>query len=139
MTIIISDFFAGFISECNECTDECTTGTVELTHTCSIELCDAVCEEDSDCPDTTCEDECVGNDYYDYDNVVNTCQGDCTCTDNSCGDPIITYDAPACTACQTNEDCDDLDEDYCEGTAIMHDEGICMNFECKWFLCPLSM
>ncbi len=124
------DFFAGFISECNECTDECTASTIELTHTCNIELCDAECEEDSDCPDTICEDGCVGNDYYDYDNVINTCQGDCTCADNSCGEATITYDAPACTACQTNEDCDDLDEDYCEGAVIMHDEGICENFEC---------
>lgn len=108
----------------------CTTGDETITHTCSVNDCQATCDAQNPCPDTICNDGCQGNDYYNYDNVANTCQGDCTCTDNSCGEPIITYNASACTACQTNEDCNDLDEDYCEGTIIMHDEGICVDFIC---------
>ena len=63
---------------CDELTDTCTNGIINLTHACDIGSCLAEC--DSTCPSTECDnlDGCVGNDYYDYDNVSNSCL-DCSC------------------------------------------------------------
>ncbi|MCX7779009.1 MAG: fibronectin type III domain-containing protein [Patescibacteria group bacterium] len=122
-----------FISVCDEETDRCTIGNQTITHTCDVERCQAECDATHPCAETNCNqfDGCVGNDYYDYDNVANTCQGNCTCTNNSCGAPRISYNDPACTKCQTDDDCNSLDQDYCDGTAIKHDEGICLNYQCQ--------
>ncbi len=63
------DYFLGFTSECNEVTDSCTQGNIEITSTCD-ESCNAECVEDSDCTDyngatvDVCEDGCTCS-YYD--------------------------------------------------------------------------
>ncbi len=125
------DVFGGFNSVCIEATDSCSNGTVNLTHTCNT-ACGAECEIDSDCPDTFCgTDQCIGNDWYDYTDVPNACTGACSCENNSCTAPNITYNDPRCTECQIDDDCNNLDNDYCNGTAIMHDEGVCINFVCQ--------
>jgi hypothetical protein len=60
------DYAAGFTSTCNEECDTCTQGNQTITHECSIELCGAECEQDSDCEphlsDSICHfgDECSG-------------------------------------------------------------------------------
>jgi hypothetical protein len=126
------DYREGFISECDEEADECTSCDDIIIHQCSILVCDAQCEYDEDCQSTLCEDGCEGDDYYYYADVPNTCEG-CVCTQNECGDPIdIMYDDPRCVQppCETDDDCDSLDRNYCEGTVIMHDEGICVDSEC---------
>jgi hypothetical protein len=46
------DYFAGFTSTCDEGADSCTTGTVDLTNTCDISECSAICETDADCDDS---------------------------------------------------------------------------------------
>ena len=125
------DSFPGFDSVCDEGADRCTNGNISLNHTCDTARCGAECEEDTDCPDTNCQDKCVGNDYYEYDDVINTCLGDCSCTNNSCGAATISYDDPRCTECQTDDDCDDLDMDYCNGTAVVEEEGVCIDFACQ--------
>jgi len=53
--------------------------------------------------------------YYDYDDAQNNCLSDCQCGDNQCGSPRIYDNDPRCTECQTDEDCNDLDRDYCNG------------------------
>ncbi|MCX6814661.1 MAG: VWA domain-containing protein, partial [Candidatus Aenigmarchaeota archaeon] len=43
------DYAQGFTSVCNEECDICTRGNQTITHECSIQLCGAECEQDSDC------------------------------------------------------------------------------------------
>jgi len=126
------DFRDLFNSVCNENTDTCTTGDETIAHNCSVTSCQAECDAQNPCSDTICHDQndCVGDDYYTYTDVTNSCQEDCSCTNNQCGEPDISYNDPACTECQTNDDCNALDQDYCDGTVIKHDEGICVNFSC---------
>jgi len=100
-------------------------------YSCVQGQCGAECDENSDCPPTICEDGCVGKDWYEYDDVPNTCEADCFCTENECGEPRISYNDPRCTQCQDDDDCNSLDRDYCEGDLIKHDEGKCVNYECK--------
>ncbi len=92
------DYFAGFTSTCNEETDSCETGTVDLTHTCNITECGAECEVNDDCLDTDCSSlsECVGPDWYEYSNVSNNCTDGCACEINTCGEYIITENDARC-------------------------------------------
>jgi hypothetical protein len=120
----------GFTSICDEAEDSCTTGEQEIQHECSIEECDAECEEDSDCePSECCEtfwDYCNGLKLVEYDSdkmldstevtnsVPNTCLEDCTCTDNpvECEPPGTNEYCvkDVCDAdCETDGDCDDGD------------------------------
>ncbi|MCW1297714.1 MAG: DNRLRE domain-containing protein, partial [Candidatus Parvarchaeota archaeon] len=64
------DFRNAFISVCDENKDACTQGDPTITHTCSVEKCDAECDSNDDC-----EGECVGNVWY----HSGTCLQDCTC------------------------------------------------------------
>ncbi|MFA5382790.1 MAG: right-handed parallel beta-helix repeat-containing protein, partial [Candidatus Micrarchaeia archaeon] len=99
------DYFAGFVSECNEDTDSCTIGHLDLTHECSVDDCSAECDAEHNCDDTICTDlsGCVGNDYYEYSDVSNTCKDDCTCTDNECGHPEIFENDDRCNTPPTVE------------------------------------
>ncbi len=126
------DYRGEFTSQCNENTDTCTMGDETITYTCSVNDCQAQCDAQNPCQDTDSDglDGCVGNDYYDYSDVANTCQGDCTCENNQCGAPNISYNDSACTECQVDDNCNSLDADYCEGSVIKHDEGVCENYSC---------
>ena len=126
------DYLPGFTSQCDENTNSCTNSDSIITSTCSVENCQAQCDTTHSCPDTICSQQsgCQGNNYYAYENVLNTCTEGCTCTENSCSEPIISYNDQRCTECQTNENCSSLTRDYCDGTAIKHDEGICENYTC---------
>jgi hypothetical protein len=119
-----------FTSSCQE-PGICTTGDNTITSTCDIAQCSAECEQSADCSATDCDsqDSCVGNDYYDYNDVSNTCV-DCSCTSNVCGTPTISYNDSVCTECQGDEDCNSLDNDYCDGDRIMHSEGRCVGYSC---------
>jgi len=121
----------GFDSICDP-TSGCTQGSYSFTHTCDVSQCGAECDSTHPCPDTDCDhlDGCVGNDYYDYDDVSNSCLDNCTCEHNSCGDPTIYPNDPRCTECQNDDDCNYLDRDYCSGDSIMHDEGVCVDYTC---------
>ncbi|MDO8647488.1 MAG: MopE-related protein, partial [Candidatus Diapherotrites archaeon] len=124
------DFFAGFASVCNESSDSCTTGIVDLTHDCSIEACNAECEGNADCPATECGvDTCIGNDYYDYSNAGNSCTG-CECSENQCPLPVISQNDKRCVECLIDSDCDKLDNDYCDGSTVKQDVGKCVDFVC---------
>jgi len=126
------DYFIGFNSVCNESTDACTTGTVSLTHACSVGLCSAECDANHSCSPTSCDvnDGCAGSDYYDYSDVSNSCSG-CLCSHNECSNPVISHNDSRCTECQADSDCSSLDKDYCDGSLVKHDEGKCVNFSCE--------
>jgi len=92
------DYREAFVSECDECEDECTKGDEIPTSTCNIETCGAECKYDDDCECQ--EDECIDadddgiiNDYVDYPEH-STCQEDCTCTE--CQEPTIEKDDTRC-------------------------------------------
>ncbi len=102
---------------------------------CEIDYCDATCSLDTDCECP--QDECIGNDYYDYPDYgyCVDCPISCYCeigTEESqpC-EPTINYSDPRCGECQDDEDCDYLDRDYCEGDLLKHDEGICIDYSCQ--------
>ncbi|MEK6938707.1 MAG: MopE-related protein, partial [Nanoarchaeota archaeon] len=126
------DYFAGFISNCDEANDKCTTGTMNLTHTCDVTGCAAQCDATHTCVSTECDtlDGCVGKNYQDFSNVGNICKDNCTCTTNVCANPVITYNDARCTQCQTDDNCNTLDRDYCLGDLVKHDEGKCVNYSC---------
>ena len=126
------DFRSAFTSICNEDMDLCVSADNTISHTCNVDTCGAQCDSQHLCADTICGvSGCQGNDYYTYNDVSNTCQEDCTCTNNSCEAPEISINDPACTECDSDEDCNSLDRDYCDGTVIKHDEGTCVNYECQ--------
>jgi hypothetical protein len=108
--------------ETSYCTDNDHTDGVDTLE------CNAPCDQNNDCAATECDnlDGCIGNDYYDYSDVANSCQAGCTCTANVCGAPVIHYDDPICGGCQSDNDCNTLDDDYCDGTTVKHDEGRCV-------------
>jgi len=121
-----------FISTCNEAADSCTTGDETITHACDIAVCGAECENDAQCTDTDCDnlDGCVGNDYYDYADVANSCTASCGCELNACGSPTITLDDSRCvepSVCgngivESGEECDDgntISGDGCSATCTL--------------------
>ncbi|MBS1266386.1 MAG: hypothetical protein MAG795_00353 [Candidatus Woesearchaeota archaeon] len=114
---------------CTDCAVDCSAPAPYQY--CSIE-CGAECDSQNPCDDTDCDylDGCVGDDYYDYADVENSCLGSCECEQNSCESPIIFENDPRCTECQTDDDCDYLDEDYCESDTVMHKEGVCQDYQC---------
>jgi hypothetical protein len=126
------DTASSFTSSCNEASDSCAAGTYSFTHVCSKSTCSAQCEINSDCVATECDtlDACVGNDYYDYSDVANTCLGNCSCEQKSCTQKTILTNDARCTECQNDNDCNSKDNDYCSGTEIKHDEGKCVNYAC---------
>ncbi|RLG24172.1 hypothetical protein DRN85_08090 [Methanosarcinales archaeon] len=100
------DYRAEFISTCDEETDSCTEGDETVTHECSVDNCEAECDATNPCADTECDnlDGCVGNDYYDYDDMFNDCLGDCTCEQNCCSDYDISYNDSRCFNCTPGEE-----------------------------------
>jgi len=99
------DYREAFISVCEE-PGTCTTGDETIIHTCDYDTCGAECDATHSCLDTDCDnlDGCVGNDYYDYDDVPNDCLCDCNCEANTCGAPIeISYNDTRCVECNVSE------------------------------------
>ncbi|MCX6819605.1 MAG: polysaccharide deacetylase family protein, partial [Candidatus Aenigmarchaeota archaeon] len=80
------DFRNVFASVCDDTLDLCPSGNSTITHTCDVSNCGAQCDATSPCPNTECDqlDGCVGNDYYDYGDVPNTCFANCTCEQSAC-------------------------------------------------------
>jgi len=122
------DYRRAFTSSCSE--GVCSVGGDTIIHTCDT-TCGAGCLESNDCQATDCtsENRCVGDDYYDYTNVNNTCI-DCQCTSNPCDDYIIIENSGLCIECQTDVDCSDLNDDYCDGDRVMNDAGRCIDYAC---------
>jgi len=123
------DYYS-FTSVCNEITDQCADRPLVwellITHTCNINQCGAECIEDNNCQNTECDgfDSCIGNDYYDYQDVQNNCLSDCACETNICNNPTIIQDDSRCITCgnsflDNNEECElpnTNNNNYCSQT-----------------------
>ena len=82
------DSFPGFTSSCDEVEDACTTGSVEVISSCSVDQCGAECDDNS-----TWEDYCTGDERH--------LNGIC--------------DPDSCSWSFTTEDCNELDNWYGTG------------------------
>ena len=114
--------------ECSDCQVDCSA-TPQIY--CVKDVCGTECALDGDCP---CPDDgCAGNNYYDYpehgecngcmcDTSTQPCHGPCK--------PTISYNDPLCVGCVDDDDCNNLDDDYCDNDLVKHDEGKCVNYEC---------
>jgi len=133
------DFRNPFTSVCDETAKACTSGNSTVTSTCNVTTCGAQCDAIHSCAATECNnlDKCIGNDYYDYSNVSNTCLSGCTCENNSCGSPAITYNDSRCTQCQDDSGCSNFTKDFCAGTTIKHNESHCVSYSCVTFTLTL--
>ena len=116
--------------ECNDC--ECDYSSPQ----CVVGECGAECDANNDC---ACEqDYCDGTtlvDYPGYGRCGTAGEEGCLCqidtgTGGDC-EPTLTPDSPECGECDDDDDCNDLDQDYCDGDLIKHDEGKCINAFCE--------
>ncbi|MFA6462356.1 MAG: SUMF1/EgtB/PvdO family nonheme iron enzyme, partial [Candidatus Woesearchaeota archaeon] len=119
------DFFAEFISTCDEGNDRCTTGMVVLTHYCDI-TCGANWDATHICAETECNsnDGCYSGTYRDYINVPKTPSSDCTCSANVCNvyvERVTDVDGDLYDT-QCDQDCNDNNQlinpglsDICDG------------------------
>jgi hypothetical protein len=136
--VLTLDTYSGFTSTCDETTDSCTTETLTINNVCSVS-CGAVCAVDADCAATSCTDQnsCgdedadgFEDDYYIYSNVDNACLSDCACETNVCGDPTVSVDDPVCAECATDDECNSLDDRYCDGINYITKQGKCDTLNC---------
>jgi hypothetical protein len=114
---------------------KCVPKTTDCGWHCEIGQCGATCSLDTQC---FCKaDYCDGTTYVDYPD-----HGDCVYCPTSCYcqngtnvgqpcHPTFYPNDPRCGECKTDDDCNKLDKDYCDGTVIKHDEGKCVNYFCK--------
>jgi len=132
--------------------DGCT-----INDTCSAGICAGMpkdCDDDNLCTDDNCHSgtgQCLhffNNNTCDDSNpctILDTCSGGAclgreACCNNSLDDDLDFYidcedsdcfEDPACVECITDDDCDHLDHDYCNGSQVMHDEGRCIDNSCE--------
>ncbi len=130
------DFFTGFTSTCNEGTDSCNYGTVEIEHTCSVDDCSAECDAENDCLNNSCEETYTDycnelklveyNSNFILDSIIildtceNTCEVGCTCTDctTDCSAPAVNE---YCVQGVCDAECDSSDD--CTDTVCTHLSG----------------
>ena len=116
------------------CNSACGCSYDSFSYSCSIGHCGAECDSMNACPMTNCDykDGCVGNDYYDYVDVFNSCSSGCECSHTACGSPTIYYSDARCVyyECYIDSDCNRLDSTYCSGDSVFHVEGKCVNHVC---------
>ncbi len=115
-----------------DCNNECGCSEDSFFIRCVKCKCGAQCDSNDDCVATECDylDGCIGNDYYDYNDVNNNCLDTCMCEQNKCTKYAVYVNDQRCTECQKDDDCSHLNKDYCDGNLIKHDEGKCINYEC---------
>jgi hypothetical protein len=103
------DYAEGFISQCNDLIDQCTVGSVEITHACDMVNCGAECETDEDCEASSCSslDGCYQGIYRTYEDSENTCLENCSCKANNCTVYIEEEDADGDGYSSNCGDCDD--------------------------------
>ena len=113
------DYYS-YASTCDEAMDRCSS-TInfenEITHSCRKESCNAECETNNDCPDTSCSNlsKCVERDFYYYADVKNTCNNGCACTKNPCGAPLVMPEDNRCRELCPDGDKDSYHDKFCGG------------------------
>ncbi|MDP3027265.1 MAG: hypothetical protein Q8N63_06150 [Nanoarchaeota archaeon] len=135
----------GYDKSCAYCSSECENKT-KTDGYCGDDIINGPeeCEKDSDCGNNCIFGFCLGT-------LTNKCV-DCKCEhieEPKCRDGIINQIWEECDdennvngdgcdenctierECTENSECDKLDRDYCYGSIIKHDEGICVDYECR--------
>ncbi|MCX6748745.1 MAG: hypothetical protein NT076_04000, partial [Candidatus Pacearchaeota archaeon] len=92
--------------------------------------CGATCENNEDCEETVCTSGCVGNDWYEYSDVSNSCNS-CGCGQNECGEPTVIPNDKRCVQCTDNSQCANLTKESCSGEAHVIKEGVCVDYKCQ--------
>jgi hypothetical protein len=124
------DYFAGFISVCDENADACTIGTIDLTHTCSVDRCSAECDATHDCAATECDS--LNGCYFDevkstygilrgYSDVTNNCLDDCSCESKECSVYTEETDGDGDGYSASCGDCNDDDSTIYTGAPELYD------------------
>jgi len=107
---------------------------------CVIGKCDAECTTATQATDCPCPTSgCVENNWYEYpaNGICGTADAQGCLCQNGTGSgepcmPTITTNDERCIEpeCQTDEDCNSLDRDYCDQDSKMHIEGVCNEGVC---------
>ncbi|MCK5186304.1 MAG: hypothetical protein KAR43_04160, partial [Deltaproteobacteria bacterium] len=84
-----------------------------------VPVSDEDCDDQNTCTDDSCVDEqCV------YECNATGPNDEC-CVDPACEGTTI------CSGCTGDDDCNNLDRDYCDGNVVKHDEGKCVENQCE--------
>jgi cysteine-rich repeat protein len=123
----------GLDEDCDGFTDcddfDCSTDQACITAECGNNI-------------TETGEECDDGNQDNGDGCSSTCTITTQCSDSvdNDGDILIDFpNDPGCTNssdddetdCQTNSDCNHLDNNYCSSDFVSHDEGICVNSTCQ--------
>jgi len=114
---------------------KCVDAGTDCGWHCEIGQCGATCDSDSQC---SCKaDYCDGTTYVDYPDHGHCvdCPISCYCQNGTnvgqpCHPTLYTNDS-RCGECKSDDDCNRLDKDYCDGALIKHDEGKCIGYFCN--------
>jgi hypothetical protein len=134
------DIRSAFYSSCDEATDSCTQSSGTWTHICDVDYCDAQCDANHGCVAKSCDykDGCVGKDYYDYNDVLGTCNSNsCNCEYPQCSaeNAKITKNDERCGGippeCSNDNDCSLNNREFCIGGLLNTEIGKCILGTCS--------
>jgi hypothetical protein len=63
-----------------------------------------------------------------YTAIIQTTVPDCKCLNTIPYNITLNFTIPGCN---NDNDCNKLDKDYCDGSFLKHDEGVCVNHNCQ--------
>ncbi|RLJ08215.1 MAG: hypothetical protein DRP16_01855 [Candidatus Aenigmatarchaeota archaeon] len=111
--------------------DRCVT-TGNCTYACHKGMCNAMCDENSECPPTECDslDGCYSGTYRDYLNQTGLCTDECLCVSGQCSSyvEVITDKDGDGYDVECDGDCDD-DPSGCGPSCHPSHQEICDGYD----------